>query len=122
MNERIKELREYLGMSRAVFGERLGISGDVVNNLERGRVEIKEDRIKLICSIFGVDENWLRYGKGDKFQSINGDYTKISVEIDKHDPKARQAIINYWNLSEDDKELFWKFAEKFLRNEKTEGN
>lgn len=65
MNERIKELREYLGMSRAAFGENLGISGDVVNNLERGRVEIKEDRIKLICSVFNVDENWLRYGKGE---------------------------------------------------------
>lgn len=117
MNERIKQIREYLGMSRAEFGEKLGVSGDVINNLERGRVEIKEDRIRLICSVFGVDEDWLRYEKGNMFHSINGDYTKISVEIDKHDPKARQAIIDYWNLSEDDKELFWKFAERFLKND-----
>lgn len=117
MNERIKQIREYLGMSRVEFGERLGVSGDVINNLERGRVEIKEDRIKLICSVFGIDEDWLRYERGDMFHSIGGDYTKISVEIDKHDPKARQAIIDYWNLSENDKELFWKFVERFLKND-----
>lgn len=52
MNERIKLLRESLELSRAAFGKKLGISGDVVNNLERGRVEIKDDRIKLICSVF----------------------------------------------------------------------
>lgn len=115
MNERIKQIREYLGMSRAEFGEQIGVSGDVINNLERGRVEIKEDRIKLICSVFGVDEEWLRYEKGDMFHSINDDYAKISLDIDKHDPKARQAIIDYWNLSEDDKELFWKFTERFLK-------
>lgn len=65
MNTRIKELREHLGLSRAAFGDKLGISGDVVNNLERGRVEVKEDRIKLICSVFNVSEEWLRTGKGD---------------------------------------------------------
>lgn len=120
MNNRIKELREHLGLSRSSFGEQLGISGDVVNNLERGRVEIKDDRIKLICSIFNVNEEWLRTGKGQKFNIINDDYTKISAEIDKRDKKARQAIIDYWNLSEQDKELFWKFMDRFV-NKNGEG-
>ena len=52
MNTRIKELREHLGLSRAAFGDKLGISGDVVNNLERGRVEVKEDRIKLLQKLW----------------------------------------------------------------------
>lgn len=118
LHQRIKYLRkDIFDMTQDEFGEKIGVSRDVVNNLERGRVDIKDDRIKLICSVFGIDENWLRYEKGEIFHSINGDYTKISVEIDKHDPKARQAIIDYWNLSEDDKELFWKFAERFLKND-----
>lgn len=65
MNERIRCLRENLGLSRAAFGQRIGVSGDVINNLERGRVEIKDSVVKLICTEFLVNEEWLRDGVGD---------------------------------------------------------
>lgn len=64
MNERIRLIRDELNLSRAAFGEKLGVSGDVINNLERGRVEAKEPMIKLICSVYSVDEKWLRTGEG----------------------------------------------------------
>lgn len=67
MNERIRLLRENAGLSRAAFGQKIGVSGDVINNLERGRVEVKEPMIKLICSEFSASENWLRTGVGDMF-------------------------------------------------------
>ena len=118
MNERIRQIREELGLSRKEFGDKLGISQDVVNNLERGRIEIKDDRIKLICSMFNISENWLRTGEGNKIQEYLDEFTLISASIDKNDPKARQAIIDYWNLSEQDKELFWKFMERFMKNGK----
>lgn len=63
MNERIRMLREDKEMTRAAFGQRLGVSGDVINNLERGRVEIKDHIVKLICAEYGVNEEWLRDGK-----------------------------------------------------------
>ncbi len=62
MNERIRHLRESMGLSRAAFGKKLGVSGDVINNLERGRVEIKEPMIKLICKEFNVSYLWLTQG------------------------------------------------------------
>lgn len=62
MNERIRFIREDKGLSRAAFGQRIGVSGDVINNLERGRVDIKEHIVKLICSEFNVNEKWLREG------------------------------------------------------------
>lgn len=114
MNKRIKELREYLGMSRTAFGEKLGISGDVVNNLERGRVEIKEDRIKLICSVFGVNEKWLRYGKGDMFIEEDEEFSYICGKIGANDEKAKRAIMNYWQLSPSDRKLFWHFIEAIV--------
>ena len=67
INERIREIREYLKLSRNDFGERLGMSGDSINNLERGRVVIKDFIIKLISQEFNVDENWLRTGEGSMF-------------------------------------------------------
>ena len=67
MNNRIKEIREAVNLSRAKFGDKLGLSGDVINNLERGRIEIKDDRILSICRTFNVNENWLRTGEGEMF-------------------------------------------------------
>ena len=63
MNERIRMLREDKEMTRAAFGQRLSVSGDVINNLERGRVEVKDHIVKLICAEYGVNEEWLREGK-----------------------------------------------------------
>lgn len=65
MNKRIEEIRKSENLSRAAFGKELGVSGDVINNLERGRVEIKEHVIQLICMKFDVNETWLRTGEGE---------------------------------------------------------
>lgn len=67
MNERVHLIRKSLNLSRAAFGEKLGVSGDVINNLERGRVDVKDSMVKLICSIYSVDEAWLRTGEGEMF-------------------------------------------------------
>lgn len=64
MNNRIKIVRETFGLSRKAFGDRIGVSGDTINNLERGRAEIKEPIIKLICTEFHISEQWLRTGEG----------------------------------------------------------
>lgn len=121
MNERIRQIRESLDLSRAAFGDKLGISGDVVNNLERGRIEIKDERVKLICSTFNVNEEWLRTGEGSMF-----------VEIDKEDQLMEWAGRVLSNDSADFKKRFvkmlmsltedeWKFIEakaKELVNDK----
>ena len=65
MHERIKELRKNCKLTQEAFGNRLSITRDMVNNIERGRVEIKDHIVKLICSEFSVNEDWLRYGDGD---------------------------------------------------------
>ncbi len=65
LHERIKYFRkEILGTTQDEFGDKMGVSRDVVNNMERGRVNIGEDRIRLICSSFPVNEDWLRTGNG----------------------------------------------------------
>lgn len=66
-HERLKYIREDLGMSRAVFGSTLGVSGDVINNMERGRVELKEHMLRLICKTHRVNYFWLTEEKGDPY-------------------------------------------------------
>lgn len=87
INERIREIREYLKLSRNDFGERLGLSGDSINNLERGRVVIKDFIIKLISQEFNVDENWLRTGEGSMF----------TLELDEDTMLVEQLLNEYDN-------------------------
>lgn len=71
MHSRIREVRKMAGLTQAEFGERLGVSRDVIGNIEYNRLknpEQKEPIIKLICSTFGVDELWLRTGAGEPFR------------------------------------------------------
>ena len=121
MNERIKQIREYLEMSRSEFGKKLGVSGDVVNNLERGRVEIKEDRIKLVCSVFGVDESWLRTGNGEMYQSSTknqeiSDFLNDVMELD--DKKFKKRFIeSFARLDENDWKHIVENAKKLLKED-----
>ena len=86
MNERLRLLREKIGISRAAFGQRIGVSGDVINNLERGRVEIKEHILKLICSEFSASEDWLRTGSGEMFSKTpSSTMEQLKKEFDLDD-------------------------------------
>lgn len=71
MHERIKKLRkEYLKLSQEAFGERLGVSRSVINNIERNclaRPDQKLSLIKLMCKDFGINEEWLLYGNEPMF-------------------------------------------------------
>ena len=76
MNNRIREVREHFKLTQTEFGERLGVSRDVIGNIEYNRLKNpkqKEPIIKLICSTFGVNEPWLRSGEGEMFQAMNED-------------------------------------------------
>ena len=71
LNERIKELRRLLKLSQKEFGERLGVSRDVIANIEYNRAEPQELFIRYLCSVFLVDRNWLMTGKGEIFINKN---------------------------------------------------
>ena len=72
MNERIKQLRESLGLSRAAFGEPLGVSGDVINNLERGRTEkVNERLLRHMCDVYHANYEWLQTGEGEMIRKLS---------------------------------------------------
>ena len=73
MNNRIREVREHFKLTQTELGERLGVSRDVIGNIEYNRLKNpkqKEPIIKLICSTFGVNEIWLHSGDGEMFQAM----------------------------------------------------
>lgn len=67
MSNRIKAVREALKLSQREFGEKLGVSRDVISNIEYDRVRPKELLLRHICQLYRVNEEWLKTGEGEMF-------------------------------------------------------
>ena len=85
MNTRIKELRTFLGLTQKEFGNKLGFKSSI-SEIENGTAPIVERTIVAICSVFGVNEEWLRTGKGQMFITKDAklnEFFKIYSCLDK---------------------------------------
>ena len=87
--ESVKNLRRFLNLSQAAFGEKLGVSRSVVNNWERGVVEPTEMVIFHIRNTFNVNEHWLRTGEGEMFQETAKSYVESLIESHNMGPGGR---------------------------------
>lgn len=112
--ERIRELRKnHLHMSQTDFGERLGVSLSVINNIENNRLARPDQKLsllKLICKEFSVNEEWLMNGIEPMFvepETFNlhdfakeHNITKLETEIVKTylelDPSVRKMLIEHF--------------------------
>ena len=71
MNERIKTLRLELSLTQSEFGEKLGISQNYVWMIEKGDRVPSDRTVADICRVFGVNEDWLRSGHGEKYLRLS---------------------------------------------------
>jgi len=94
MYERLKQIREEKGYSQAEFAKLLGMGQSTLAMMEVGKREILDRHVKTICSVFGLNEEWLRYGTGDKFKSI---LSQLSTEYNLDD-LGRRIIESYLQL------------------------
>lgn len=67
MHERIKEIRNALGLTQQEFADAVKVKRNTVATYEMGRSVPSDAAIALICKQFEVNENWLRTGEGEMF-------------------------------------------------------
>lgn len=67
INARISHLRKTLKLTRAAFGEEIGVSDSVIKNIEYDKTEPKPLMIQQICKAYNVNETWLTTGEGEMF-------------------------------------------------------
>lgn len=98
IGERIKELRDSLKKSQTAFGDALGVSRDVINNLERDRVNITDDRLLLISKTYGVRYEWLKTGEEPMYPPETDDLlervTRILEEESPHKLELMKMIMD----------------------------
>lgn len=117
--ERIRELRKkHLKMSMEVFGKRLGVSRDTINNIELNRLARPDQKMslyKLICSEFGVSEEWLLNGTGDMWDNKEAEYdTLIDRVMTGQNEFAKNIFKTFALFDEKDWEALQAMIEKYL--------
>ena len=127
--ERIRELRKkHLKMSMEVFGKHLGVSLDVISNIENNRLARPDQKLslyKLICSEFSVNEDWLLNGNEPMF--IEPDTFSLDEFARQHGATdlELQIVKTYFDLDADTRQLLLEHFRKSLaapaaaENEKT---
>lgn len=64
VNERIKTVRNELGMNQTDFSYKVDMSTSLISKIESGDLEPSAKLIKRIAEKYGVDVNWLLKGEG----------------------------------------------------------
>ena len=70
--ERMREVRQTLHLSQKEFARRLGLSKDMISNIEYKRVEPRDVLLEHLCAVYRVNPNWLFKGEGEMFTNASG--------------------------------------------------
>lgn len=90
INDRIKTVRQALGMTQTEFANGLGWSRGVVANLESYATEAKDLQLGIICKVYHVSKAYLTSGIGEMFppQSLGDEIEEIAASAAKQNVEA----------------------------------
>lgn len=101
--ERIREVRNTLGLTLEKFGDRLGVTKVAISNIEKGNRNLTEQMTKAICREFNVDYMWLTTGDGEMFIDNDDDFIERIDRIMASEDEARKNLFKFMlELSDDD--------------------
>jgi len=95
VNRRIKELRKELGLNQRDFCKMLALSEGYISGIEVNLRKVNDRIIKLIVAEFGVNEEWLRTGKGEMLIEEKSDVkaARISSLFDDLPPHYQDVVL-----------------------------
>lgn len=91
VSDRVREIRKSLGYSQKEFADLLGIGQSTLAMMEVSKRPISERHVKTICSIFSVNEHWLRTGEGNMF--VDDDEMLLSQLAERYSLDDEQMAI-----------------------------
>lgn len=114
VSERVTLLRKTLKLSQSSFGESIGVSRDVIKNIDNKLVPPKPLLLQQICKMHNVNPRWLETGEGEMFLPMDED-DKLYEFVDRvcamdGDAFKKRLFNALANLSESG----WEALEAFL--------
>ena len=118
IGERIKELREYLGMSGAAFAKSIGMSRGALSNIERNVNGVSDRTVRLICSIYKVDYFWLTEGSGNMLVNSTDALIEELAAENQLSPDTVEVFKKLFRLPEDKFNLVMQLIESMSEKDK----
>lgn len=85
IGKRIKEIRENMNMTKESFAKLLGISGQYLGIVERGKNYLSIEKLKILCDITNLSADYILFGKDCNKQNttkeILSEFTDEQLEI-----------------------------------------
>ena len=97
IHDRLKYLREKLGLTTRAFGSAINMSGGSITNMEKGTRNITERTIRDICREYNVNPDWIINGTDPIFTDMFND---LNI-----DDEIKQLSQQYSLLNDDDRDL-----------------
>lgn len=107
IHERLKQLRDELGLTTRAFAAAINMSGGAITNMEKGTRSITERTIRDICREYNVNFDWLVHGIGSMFEDVTSD-----LDIDD---EVKQLAQQYSLLNDSDRELVKKMIDSLAQ-------
>lgn len=109
MNERLKNLRNTLGINQADFAAKVGVSRSAISRLESGDINFTEQMIISICREFNVNRAWLVEGVGDMFTNLPETILdELALQFDLS-VEEKELVADFCNLSREERTVIMTF-------------
>lgn len=121
MNTRLKEIRKKLKLTQSEFGERIGITAAAISDIEKGRRNLTDRNVNLICEKFCINEEWLRNGIGEPFTSQlpEDEFSRLLSEIEEgNNEQLKRAIRMFIQLDDKSRKIILDLTKSLLENQK----
>lgn len=113
--ERIKDVRNFLGLTLEKFGEKLGVTKTAISRIEKGERSLTEQMTKSICREFSVDYMWLTTGEGEMFVESDDDFFERIDRIMAGENESRKNMIKTLLYASDaDIEAFDRLVDYYI--------
>lgn len=113
--ERIKDVRNSLGLTLENFGEKLGVTKTAISRIEKGERSLTEQMTKSICREFSVDYMWLTTGEGEMFVESDDDFFERIDRIMAGENESRKNMIKTLLYASDaDIEAFDRLVDYYI--------
>lgn len=112
INDRVKELRNALGLTQTEFGNKVGLKQNTVGQIENAQRGVTDRTILLLCQTFNANEIWLRTGEGKMFNSSEDDALASIAAKYGSDELDKRIIEVFLTLPPEQRKVFSSFAKE----------
>ena len=113
VNERVRELRKFKGLTLEKFAEPLGVKKNAISRIETSKSNLTDQMFLAICREYNVNPDWLRSGEGEMFSEDEEEYLFRWVgRVLKDKPESfKKRFLNFLSSLDDDD---WEALEKIF--------